>query len=106
MGGARIRNASGDPSMTTWQPNPNKKVVNYHVEDGIAVIELDDAPANTYTHDMMRQLDEAILKARFDGDVHVILLTGMGEKFFSAGVNIGMLNSVTPAWKYQFCLHA
>ena len=92
--------------MADWKPDPNKKVVNYSVEDGVAAIELDDAPANTYTHDMMRQIDEAVLKARFDGDVHVIVLTGAGEKFFSAGANIGMLNSVTPQFKYQFCLHA
>ena len=92
--------------MTTWKPDPNKKLVNYSTEDGIALIELADPPANTYTHEMMRQLDEAILKARFDDKVHVLVLTGQGEKFFSAGANIGMLNSVTPEWKYQFCLHA
>src|SRR5437660_8037198 len=55
---------------------------------------------------MMRQLDEAILQARFDESVHVLLLRGAGEKFFCAGANIGMLNSVTPAFKYFFCLHA
>jgi enoyl-CoA hydratase/carnithine racemase len=55
---------------------------------------------------MMRQLDEAILDARFDQDVEVILIAGKGEKFFSAGANIGMLNSVTPEFKYNFCLHA
>jgi enoyl-CoA hydratase/carnithine racemase len=67
---------------------------------------MDDPPANTYTHEMMRQLDEAILDARFDSDVEVIVLTGKGEKFFSAGANIGMLNQVTPEFKYMFCLHA
>ncbi len=67
---------------------------------------MDDPPANTYTHEMMRQLDEAILDARFDSDVEVIVLTGKGEKFFSAGANIGMLNAVTPEFKYMFCLHA
>jgi enoyl-CoA hydratase len=55
---------------------------------------------------MNRQLDEAILKARFDNDAHVILLTGAGDKFFSAGANIKMLNSVDPVFKYYFCLHA
>jgi enoyl-CoA hydratase len=84
----------------------DKVLVNYTVQDGVAVIELDDPPANTYTHDMMRQLDEAILKARFDESVHVMVLTGAGDKFFSAGANIAMLNSVTPEFKYQFCLHA
>ena len=33
---------------------------------GIAVIELNDPPANTYTYEMMRDLDDAILEARLD----------------------------------------
>ena len=72
----------------------------------IAIITLDDPPANTYTHEMMRQLDDAILKARFDKEVQVIVLTGEGEKFFCAGANIGMLQRVDPTFKYFFCLHA
>lgn len=83
-----------------------KKLVRYETQAGVAIITLDDPPANTYTHEMMRDLDEAILKARFDDDVYVILLTGNGEKFFCAGANISMLNSVTPQFKYYFCLHA
>jgi enoyl-CoA hydratase/carnithine racemase len=83
-----------------------KRVINYSKDGHVAVIEMDDPPANTYTHEMMRQLDEAILDARFDQDVEVLLVTGKGEKFFSAGANIGMLNSVTPEFKYNFCLHA
>ncbi len=83
-----------------------KKLVRYEAADGVAVITLDDPPANTYTHEMMRDLDDAILKARFDDGVYVIVLTGNGEKFFCAGANISMLNSVTPQFKYYFCLHA
>src|SRR2546422_3548743 len=82
----------------------NKTLVHFMVEGGVAIIELDDAPANTYTYEMMRQLDEAILRARFDDDVHVVVLRGHGDKFFSAGANIGMLNSVTPRFKFFFCL--
>ncbi|HWG91495.1 MAG TPA: enoyl-CoA hydratase/isomerase family protein [Candidatus Thermoplasmatota archaeon] len=91
---------SGTPAAST------KKLVNYSVVDGVAVLELDDPPANTYTHQMMRDLDEGILQARFDENVHVIVITGKGDKFFSAGANISMLNSVTPYFKYNFCLHA
>ncbi len=92
---------------TMTEPKTEQKVlVHFTAEDGLAIIELDDPPANTYTHEMMRQLDDAILKARFDDDVHVIVLRGKGDKFFSAGANIGMLNSVTPRFKYFFCLHA
>ena len=83
-----------------------KRVINYWKEGHVGVIEIDDPPANTYTHEMLRQLDEAILDARFDQDAEVIVITGKGEKFFSAGANIGMLNSVTPEFKYNFCLHA
>ena len=83
-----------------------KRVINYSKDAHVAIVEMDDPPANTYTHEMMRQLDEAILDARFDTGVEVIVLTGKGEKFFSAGANIAMLNSVTPEFKYNFCLHA
>jgi enoyl-CoA hydratase/carnithine racemase len=55
---------------------------------------------------MMRQLDDAILAARFDNDVHVIVLSGLGEKFFCAGANIQMLQESDPTFKYYFCLHA
>ncbi|MDQ2663211.1 MAG: enoyl-CoA hydratase/isomerase family protein [Candidatus Eremiobacteraeota bacterium] len=83
-----------------------KRVINYTKDGHVAVLEMDDPPANTYTHEMLRQMDEAILDARFDRDIEVILVTGKGDKFFSAGANIAMLNSVTPDFKYMFCLHA
>ena len=83
-----------------------RRLVEYRVEDGLAIIELNDPPANTYTYEMMRQLDEAILSARMADDAHVIILRGRGEKFFSAGANIKMLSEVTPRFKYFFCLHA
>ncbi len=92
--------------MATLTEPQLKTLIQYHAEDGLAIIELDDPPANTYTYEMMRQLDDAILKARFDDDVHVIVIRGHGDKFFSAGANIGMLNTVTPRFKYCFCLHA
>src|SRR5687767_10026429 len=55
---------------------------------------------------MMRELDAAILKARMDDAVHVMVLAGAGEKFFCAGANIKMLTAATPSFKYAFCLHA
>jgi len=88
------------------RPFDGKRVINFFKEGHVGVVEIDDPPANTYTHEMMRQLDEAILDARFDEDVEVILITGKGDKFFSAGANIAMLNNVTPEFKYMFCLHA
>jgi enoyl-CoA hydratase len=82
------------------------KLVDYRVKNGVAVFTLTDPPANTYTHEMMRDLDECILQARFDENVHVIVMTGAGEKFFCAGANINMLKAANPTFKYFFCLHA
>ncbi len=82
------------------------ELVLYHAQNGIALLTLNDPPANTYTHEMMQALDSAILKARMDESVQVIVLTGNGEKFFCAGANINMLANVTPTFKYYFCLHA
>ncbi|MBI3087221.1 MAG: enoyl-CoA hydratase/isomerase family protein [candidate division NC10 bacterium] len=81
-------------------------LLEYRTEKGLAILELNDPPANTYTYQMFREFDDAILQARFDDEVHVLVVRGKGEKFFSAGANIKMLSEVTPQFKYYFCLHA
>ena len=80
--------------------------INYTAQNGVALIELNDPPANTYSYEMMQEIDAAVLAARMDSSVHVIVLTGAGEKFFCAGANIGMLKDADPTFKYYFCLHA
>src|SRR4030095_4145631 len=81
-------------------------LVRYSVGEGVALLTLNDPPANTYSYEMMQQLDRAILTARMDEAVQVIVITGQGEKFFCAGADIQMLQNVTPTFKYYFCLHA
>ena len=93
---------------------PNN-LVNYGVtENGIAIIELSSdsdgkpltdgkTPVNTYTREMWEDIDTAILNARFDDKVTVILVTGKGNNFFSAGASINYLNSLSPRYKYFFC---
>jgi enoyl-CoA hydratase len=76
------------------------------LRDGVYTIELTDPPANTYSYEMMRDIDEGILSARMDPAVHVIVIRGAGDKFFCAGANIGMLKDADPEFKYYFCLHA
>lgn len=75
-------------------------------QDGVALLTLTFPPANCYSYDMMRELDAAILDARMDPNVHVIVLTGKGDKFFCAGADINMLQKADPTFKYYFCLHA
>ena len=81
-------------------------LVHYSTDKGVAVLTLTDPPVNAYTHEMMKELDSCILEARFDQDVHVLVVTGHGDKHFCAGANINMLRESDEAFKYYFCLHA
>lgn len=91
-------------TAVTEQPREQQQLVEYRTEEGIAIIELNDPPANAYSLEMLRQLDEAIVSARFDDTVHVVVLRGHGERFFSAGANIRMMQRVTPRFLYNFSL--
>ncbi len=92
--------------MTDKEKLDKKKLVEYRTDGGVAILTLTNPPANTYSYEMMRDLDEAVLHARMDDDVHVLVVTGAGDKFFCAGADISMLEAVTPRYKYYFCLHA
>src|SRR5437870_6452392 len=81
-------------------------LVNASKHEGVMVLELTNPPANTYSYEMMRQIDAHVLDARFDESVHVLLITGAGETFSCAGTDIKMLEGANPYFKYNFCLHA
>lgn len=81
------------------------KMVEYRVDNGVALLEINRPPVNSYTHELLRELDEALLQARFDENVHVLVITGKVEKFFSAGADINMLSSKSLAYKNNFALH-
>jgi len=79
-------------------------IENTSMHDGVMVLELNAPPANTYSYEMMRELDAHVLDARFDPAVHVLLITGAGEKFFCAGADIKMLEGANPYFKYEGAL--
>ena len=81
-------------------------LVNASKHEGVMILELKNPPANTYSYEMMRELDAHILDARMDESVHVLVVTGAGDKFFCAGADIAMLQKAQPYFKYNFCLHA
>ncbi|MBM3987531.1 MAG: enoyl-CoA hydratase/isomerase family protein [Planctomycetes bacterium] len=92
-------------TLSASEALPHGKV-HYRSGAGVALLTLVNPPANGYSHEMMSDLDAAILRARFDDSVQVIVLAGAGEKFFCAGADIAMLSRLTPTQKYHFCLHA
>ncbi|MCC6903730.1 MAG: enoyl-CoA hydratase/isomerase family protein [Polyangiaceae bacterium] len=80
-------------------------LIGYKTDHGVARITLDDPPSNAYTHEMMRELDDAIVEARFDPDVHVLLLTGSGDRHFCSGADLDLLRESDPTFKYYFSMH-
>jgi enoyl-CoA hydratase/carnithine racemase len=80
--------------------------VAFSVDEGVATLTLREPPANCYSYEMMQDLDAAILRARMDESVYVLVIRGEGDKFFCAGADIKMLETATPSFKYYFCLHA
>ena len=84
-----------------------RTLVHYEVRDGVAYLTLDDPPANTYTHEMMRQLDDAILKARFDDDGPRHRASPARARSCSAPAPTSTCSRRRiPYFKYFFCLHA
>jgi len=74
--------------------------------DDLALLKVDDAPANTLTYDLLRQLEDAFFTISLDPDIRAVVVTGEGEKFFSGGVNIGMLRSSSAQFNSNFLLYA
>jgi enoyl-CoA hydratase/carnithine racemase len=81
-------------------------LVKTEIDGGVALLKLCNPKANTYSYEMMRELDAAVLEARMNEAVQVLVVTGDGDKFFCAGADIAMLESASPEFKYYFCLHA
>jgi enoyl-CoA hydratase/carnithine racemase len=103
----RMRHAPGSAATIVAGGKDNMgTLVDYATDKGVAILTLTDPPANTYSHEMFKELDANILEARFDDDVHVVVLTGHGDKYFCAGADVNMLREADETFKYYFFLHA
>ena len=61
--GPEANPCEGPQSMSsTTKPASSevKRLIHYRTESGVALIELNDPPANTYSYEMNRQLDDAV----------------------------------------------
>src|SRR3989304_913984 len=83
----------------------NGKLIEYRVDNGVAVLEINRPPVNSDTTELLKEWDAVILDARFDDAVHAIVITGKVEKFFSPGADINMLSSKPLSFKNNFALH-
>jgi enoyl-CoA hydratase/carnithine racemase len=65
--------------------------IDYTVEEGIALISLNRAPANAYDMGMLRELMDAVHRVREDGAVRLAVVRSALPKFFCAGADISTL---------------
>lgn len=74
-----------------------KEPVLYHEEKGIARIILNRPGAlNAVNKDLLQQLASLLDKVRVDDAVKAVIITGTGEKAFSAGADIAFLHQASP----------
>jgi enoyl-CoA hydratase len=75
----------------------NHECVLYREEDGVAWVTLNRPEVlNAINDELLDQLEETIDRVEKDSHIHAILITGAGDKAFSAGADIQFLNQASP----------
>ncbi len=59
-------------------------------QEHTAIITIANPPANTWTRESLTQLRDMVLQLNDDKSVYALVITGEGEKFFSAGADLNL----------------
>jgi enoyl-CoA hydratase len=91
--GALMNQLELNGELTMLETRP----VLYHEEKGIAYIIFNRPEAlNAMNKDLLQQLASILDKVKVDDKVKAAIITGTGEKAFSAGADIQFLNQASP----------
>ena len=74
-------------------PSDKLKVM---IEDGVAILTIDNPAANTWDLERLPALAETVTALNEMTDVRALVITGQGEKFFSAGADLKQFASGDP----------
>ncbi|MGZ9897938.1 enoyl-CoA hydratase [Shewanella gaetbuli] len=58
------------------------------IEQHTAILTLNNPPANTWTAHSLNLLKQTVLSLNDNKDIYALIITGQGEKFFSAGADL------------------
>ena len=75
--------------------SPSEKVL-VSIEDGIAIITINNPAANTWDLESLPALEAVVNGLNGMADVRALVITGQGEKFFSAGADLNQFASGDP----------
>lgn len=67
---------------------PSYQNIKFELNGHIAIITIDHPPANTWNLATLTEFEDAIGVVETDGNVRVLIITGAGEKCFSAGFDV------------------
>ena len=63
-------------------------MIDYRKEGHTAVLTLNNPPANTFTAESLLSLKELVRTLNDDREIYAVVVTGKGDKFFSAGAEL------------------
>ncbi|AZQ10086.1 enoyl-CoA hydratase [Shewanella khirikhana] len=58
------------------------------IEGNTAILTISNPPANTWTRESLNELKEKVLELNDNNEIYALVLTGEGQKFFSAGADL------------------
>lgn len=69
-----------------------------------AIVTMNNPPANTWTPESLRQLQNIVLELNDDSDNYALIITSNSEKFFSAGADLNRFNHDDKGKAFEFAL--
>ncbi|WP_299013120.1 enoyl-CoA hydratase [uncultured Photobacterium sp.] len=69
---------------------PNDNALLLEIDNHVAVVTMNNPPANTWTVESLKQLNTLVENLNSNKDVYALVITGQGEKFFSAGADLNL----------------
>ncbi|CAE6922856.1 Belongs to the enoyl-CoA hydratase isomerase family [Vibrio sp. B1REV9] len=71
----------------------DQQAIQHSIQNHVAVVTMNNPPANTWTAESLNALKELVLMLNEDKEVYALVLTGSGDKFFSAGADLKLFAS-------------
>ncbi|MFM2588102.1 enoyl-CoA hydratase [Vibrio sp. TBV020] len=72
---------------------PENMPLQHEIDGHVAVITMNNPPANTWTKQSLNDLKQLVHVLNHNADVYALVITGNGEKFFSAGADLKLFSS-------------
>lgn len=77
-------------------------VLKLDIKDHTAILTFNNPPAHTWTPESLNELADIVEQLNLDKNNYALILTGEGEKFFSAGADLNRFNHDDKGKSFEF----